>query len=81
MSLKTIDQRGQGIMNMISVHREQFIAIGYDPMRKELRVEFKVGIYTYTDIPAHIYDAFLKSHSKTFFYNRHITNYPCRKGY
>lgn len=68
-------------MNMIPFCREQFIAIGYDPLQKELRIEFKFGLYTYTDIPAHIYDTFLHVHSKTFFYNRHIKNYPCRKGY
>ncbi|AMG48615.1 KTSC domain-containing protein [Enterococcus gallinarum] len=68
-------------MNMIPIRREQFIAIGYDPSLKELRIEFEAVIYTYTDIPEHIFDTFLKAHSKTFFYNRHIKNYPCRKGY
>jgi hypothetical protein len=68
-------------MDMIPVRREQFIAIGYDPILKELRIDFKASIYTYTEIPSHIYDAFFKAHSKTLFYNRHIKNYPCRKGY
>ena len=68
-------------MKMTLVRREQFTAIGYDPILKELRIEFKIGIYTYTEIPEHIYDAFIHAHSKTFFDNRHIKNYPCRKGF
>ena len=56
-------------MKMTLVRREQFTAIGYDPILKELRIEFKIGIYTYTEIPEHIYDAFIHAHSKTFFYN------------
>lgn len=68
-------------MEMVPIHREKFIAMGYDPILKELRIQFKTGIYTYTEIPKHIYDAFFIAHSKTFFYNRHIRSYPCRKGY
>lgn len=68
-------------MDMIPVRREQFIAIGYDPLLRELRVEFEVGMYTYTDIPIHVYNALKNAHSKTFFYNRHIKKYPCRLGY
>ncbi|WP_416242083.1 KTSC domain-containing protein [Enterococcus casseliflavus] len=68
-------------MDMIPVRREQFVAFGYDPTLKELRIDFKVSIYTYTEIPSHIYDAFFNAHSKTLFYNRHIKNYSCRKGY
>lgn len=68
-------------MDMIPVRRERFIAFGYDPKLKELRIEFKLGMYTYTDIPDYLYDAFLKAHSKTFFYDRHIKEYPCRKVY
>ena len=37
-------------MKMTLVRREQFTAIGYDPILKELRIEFKIGIYTYTEI-------------------------------
>lgn len=66
---------------MIPVKKEQFIAIGYDPLLKELRVEFELGLYTYTGVPEHIYTAFLHSRSKTFFYNRNIKQYPFRKGY
>jgi len=68
-------------MDMVRVRREQFIAFGYDPVSKELRVEFEAAFYTYTDVPVHVYDAFKHAHSKTFFYNRHIRKYPCRVGF
>ncbi|WP_074934858.1 KTSC domain-containing protein [Enterococcus casseliflavus] len=56
---------------MIRVRREQFIAIGYDSILQELRVEFEVGVYTFSDIPENIYHSFINAHSKTFFYHRH----------
>jgi len=54
-------------MDMIPIRREQFIAIGYDPILKELRIDFKASIYTYTEIPSHIYDAFLKLTQRLYF--------------
>lgn len=68
-------------MDMIPIRREQFIAIGYDPLIKELEVEFEVGMYTCTDTPIHVYNALKNAHSKTFFYNRHIKKYSWRVGY
>lgn len=54
-------------MDMIPVRRERFIAFGYDPMLKELRIDFKASIYTYTEIPSHIYDAFLRLIQRPYF--------------
>jgi hypothetical protein len=54
-------------MDMIPVRREQFIAFGYDPMLKELRIYFKASIYTYTEVPSHIYDAFFMLIQRPYF--------------
>ena len=56
-------------------------SIGYDPQSNVLEVEFNSGdIYQYFDVPAHLYESFLRASSHGQFLNDNIRyNYRYQK--
>lgn len=55
------------------VRSSAIAAIGYDPERRELEVEFPSGrSYTHYDVPEEVYEEFMASGSKGTFYNLQI---------
>ena len=58
-------------MNMISVASKNIAAIGYDG--GVLYIKFKSGsLHKYSNVPQHVYGAFISADSKGRYYNAHI---------
>lgn len=63
-------------MERIPVTSSNIAAIGYDPDRSALDVEFKNGsVYQYSGVPASEHDAFMNADSKGKYLNANIKNH------
>jgi hypothetical protein len=61
------------MMTMERVDSTNVKAIGYDPVSRTMRVEFKSGgAYDYPDVQQEAFDDFLNSDSKGRHFHKHI---------
>jgi hypothetical protein len=67
---------------MVQVESEAIAEIAYDAARSALLVRFVDGDwYTYFDVPANVYSAFLTADSHGRFFHQHILDrYRFRRG-
>lgn len=68
-------------MNMFLVVSSNLVAVGYEPSKRELTIQFKNGVYTYSNVPEFEYQNLLTSPSKGSYVHSHIKRYPSRHGY
>lgn len=60
-------------MRMVAVDSSTLAAVGYDAVRKLLRLEFCSGaVYHYVGVSAAVHEALLNARSKGSFFNRSI---------
>jgi hypothetical protein len=60
-------------MNMQRVDSSQIFAVGYDPEKKTLRVQFHSGgIYDYADVPEQVHTNMLAAKSAGSFLHTHV---------
>jgi len=51
------------------------VSAGYDPVTKELDIEFKGGtVYRYSDVPEHIYQGLISAPSAGSYHHANIKN-------
>lgn len=69
-------------MNLTPVSSSNLRAVGYDPDREELTIQFHdSGVYTYINVPKHIYDGLMSASSKGSYHHQYVKKYRFRKGY
>ena len=63
---------------MVPVVSSQLAAVGYDPEKKQLRVEFVNGnVYDYSQVPQDIYEQLVNAPSVGQFFNGNVKwNFP-----
>lgn len=67
---------------MIPVNSSNLQAVGYNSELKELTIQFhSSGIYTYMEVPQHIYEGLMAAPSKGSYHHEHVKGYPYRKGF
>lgn len=61
------------------VSSSNLLSVGYDPPSATLEIEFNSGgVYQYSGVPAHVYDALLRSGSLGRYFASQIRDvYPC----
>ena len=58
---------------MIPVSSLAIAQIGYDHQSRQLDIEFReIGVYSYYNVPPHIYEGFMNASSKGQYFNEHI---------
>ena len=69
------------MIKMIPVASSLIKAVGYDPEKEELQVQFhKGGTYTYRGVTRPVYDAMMEAQSVGHFFLRNVkANYLCSK--
>ena len=69
-------------MNRTPVHSSNLAAVGYDPQRKVLEIEFKNGeVYEYAHVPAYLHKELMAAKSHGEFLDAFIKKggYPYRR--
>ncbi|MDD5305627.1 MAG: KTSC domain-containing protein [Elusimicrobia bacterium] len=59
-------------MIRIPVQSSNIVAIGHDPVTRDLEVEFKTGVYVYSDVPADAFKALMAAPSVGNHLHTHI---------
>lgn len=64
-------------MNRTQVISSDIASVGYDPGRQIMEVEFiRSGVYSYYNVPATLFAAFMSAESKGRFFNQNVRNNP-----
>lgn len=66
---------------MVAVESNQLKAIGHDPAREVLAVQFTNGaaVYHYSGVTKELHQALMAAESKGIFFARHIRGLECQK--
>lgn len=66
---------------MVAVKSNQLKAIGHDPAREVLAVQFSNGpaVYHYSGVTKELHQALMEADSKGTFFTRHIRGLECKK--
>jgi len=60
-------------MQMIPVSSSAIAEIGYEPGSRQLDIEFhETGVYSYYNVPPHIYEGIMNASSKGQYFNEYI---------
>ena len=67
-------------MERTPVKSSDLVSVGYDEKSETLQIEFKNGIYQYSNVPKEIYSELIQAPSKGKYANKSIRDkYPTNK--
>ena len=67
-------------MTRTAVTSSNLRSVGYDPASRTLEIEFKNGVYQYSDVPLEIYEALMAAASLGGYFIQNIKDaYPASK--
>ena len=65
---------------MISVVSSNLVAVGYEADTQKLYIQFRNGLYVYTNVPQAVYEGLMSASSHGKFFHQFIRNaYPYRR--
>lgn len=68
------------VVEMIPVVSSNLSSVGYDPKTRELYIQFKSGLYVYSNVPEHVYQELLHAPSHGKYHAAYVKNvYPYRR--